>query len=179
MTIFYSTHILTNYTQEEEYYVTVNTFDFLTTTGAENNVDITDQLGGALLKKGDWVIVTVEGYFNEDVRGMNFTAIADNSEAANYWKNLTEWKTKKEGSETPALQLFKASFDFEIIEDAVSTEKIVIRMDPLSDAATVKLRPTASFVEGTTHTVAMPTVKFSADNAENPVNYKAEASFCE
>ncbi|MCQ2605471.1 MAG: T9SS type A sorting domain-containing protein [Bacteroidales bacterium] len=158
-----------------EYEVTVDTYDFV--IGGENNVEITDQLGGALLKEGDWILVTVKAYFDQDIRGVNFTAVADNSAAAKYWKNLTAWSVEKVGGTTSALTLFEGYYEFEITADAESAEKIVIRMDPLSDASMVKMRPTASFVAGATYTVAMPTVKFGADDPAAPSNYKADALF--
>ncbi len=173
--LFLSGALLSLGVSATEYEVTVDKFDFV--IGNENNVDITDQLGGALLQTGDWILVTVKGYFDNDIRGVNFTAVADNSEAASYWKNLTAWSVEKVGGSTSALTLFDEYYEFEITDDAVSAEKIVIRMDPLADVPMVKMRPTPSFVAGATYPVAMPTVKFGADDPANPVNYKADALF--
>ncbi len=182
---------------QELYEVTISSWDFV--MGGENNVEIQDQLGGAMLKSGDMIYLKFDGYFDADVEGVNVVTIVDNAGSTNYtaqdeeedpthkagtpnyWIQLSAWSPENVGAEkiTKAKAHFEAETIIELNADAASSEKIIVRCSPRTDAdvAMIKMRPTASFAEGTTYSVDMPTIKFGADNPEGPTNYKAEFTF--
>ena len=175
---------------QELYEVTVSSWDFQLGDKAENNVEIQNQLP-TLLKAGDFIHLTVKGYFDTPIAGVGVTCVVDNSgetmmedpehpgvEIPNYWIQLSEWKTEKMMKETPAKTLFEEETYIELTADATSTKKIILRMSPLTEDETVtaiKMRPTAEFKEGNKYDAELPTIKFVDDGTGT--NYKAEFPF--
>lgn len=153
----------------------------------DNDISITDQFGGALLKQGDIINLTIKGYFSVPVQDVLYAGIVDNSEAAGYWTPLSEIDydgtslnaTTAEGEEC------NVSVSIPIIRDAISRERIIIRLNlnlsvrvmrDLGDNP-VKLRPTYEelFSVPTQYEVTVPTSYFEPDVNGN--NLKAEIHF--
>ena len=155
-----------------------------------NDIDITSQLGGALLTDGDVVNLTVKGYFSVAIKDVMYAGIVDNSEAAGYWKELSEMDYNSgisigagdvaEGTEC------NATIQIPIIADAVTSEKIVVRLmlklaakvqnAVIKSGEPVKLRATLEelSVVAAQYIVEMPTGEFQPDS---PKQFKYEIDF--
>ncbi|MBR4350119.1 MAG: hypothetical protein IKP99_05275 [Bacteroidales bacterium] len=163
----------------ETYNVTIDDFDF--DCSSDNDIDISSQIG-ELLKIGDEVNVTVEGYFSAKVTGVGICGIVDGSEAASWWTPLTEMDYALStviGSSTEVGEKFSASYVFEIIEDAVSSEVYRLRLCPkvsIQAGNNITLRPTDEpDPEGETYTIDITSTVFSNDG--NGSNYMAQFPF--
>ena len=150
------------------------------------DIDITSQLGGALLKDGDNVNITIKGYFSVAVDNISYVGIVDNSEAASYWTPLSDMNYSgtslsvavSEGTECDV------SVTIPIMADAVSNEKVIIRlMLELSSSVKrklgndpVKLRATQDELNAVAaeYSVDMPTGEFAADGESQ---FKMEIDF--
>lgn len=165
------------------YNVTIDDFDF-DISNYDLNVDITSQIGD-LLQTGDKVIVTVDGYFNYSVN-VTLNCIADNSEAASYWKMLSNYETADLGSATVGTK-FSESYEFTLTEDAVTTDKYIVQVaigfssilgkkQCQENGGIVTLRPTDEpDPEGETYTIDITSTVFSNDG--NGSNYMAQFPF--
>lgn len=163
------------------YNVTIDDFDF---DISSNNIDITSQIGD-LLQTGDKVIVTVDGYFNYSVN-VTLNCIADNSEAASYWKMLSNFESADLGSATVGTK-FSESYEFTLTEDAVTTDKYIVQVaigfssilgkkQCQENGGIVTLRPTDEpDPEGETYTIDITSTVFSND--VNGSNYMAQFPF--
>lgn len=165
------------------YNVKIDDFDF-DIGNYDLNVDITSQIGD-LLQTGDKVIVTVDGYFNYRVY-VTLNCIADNSEAASYWKMLSNFESADLGSATVGTK-FSESYEFTLIEDAVTTDKYIVQVSIgfssmlekkqcQENGGIVTLRPTDEpDPEGETYTIDITSTVFSNDG--NGSNYMAQFPF--
>lgn len=168
------------------YNVTIDDFDFDISSNSSNNssIDITSQIGD-LLQTGDKVIVTVDGYFNYSVN-VTLNCIVDNSEAASYWKMLSNYETADLGSATVGTK-FSESYEFTLTEDAVTTDKYIVQVaigfssmlekkQCQENGGIVTLRPTDEpDPEGETYTIDITSTVFSNDVNGN--NYMAQFPF--
>ena len=174
----------------KEFNVTITEFNY--NPDVNNDIILNDfiDFGEELLKAGDVINVKIKGYFNYDIKEIFYRGIVDNSPAANDWKPLSEMLWTKngfsfEGGATVGEEC-EVETSVELIEDAVSNEKIIIRIVLQLSAAVqseikdtkipLKLRATeaelgAAAVE---HPVEMPTAKFTLDK-EN--QFKVELEF--
>ena len=140
------------------------------------DIDITSYLNGDLLQEGDVINLTIKGYFSVSVQDVLYVGIVDNSEAAMYWKELSEMDYS--GISTGAGEISEgtecnATVRIPIIADAVSSEKIIVRlMLKLSSSVKrtlgdnpVKLRATVEELNhvGNTYEVSLPTSTFVFD----------------
>lgn len=150
------------------------------------DINITSQLGGALLKDGDNVNITIKGYFSVAVDNISYVGIVDNSEVAGYWTPLSAMNYSgtslsvavSEGTEC------NVSVNIPITADAVSNEKVIIRlMLELSSSVKrklgndpIKLRATQDELSAVAavYSVEMPTGEFAADGKSQ---FKMEIDF--
>ena len=165
------------------YNVTIDDFDFDISSN-NSSIDITSQIGD-LLQTGDKVIVTVDGYFNYSVN-VTLNCIADNSEAASYWKMLSNFESADLGSATVGTK-FSESYEFTLTEDAVTTDKYIVQVaigfssilgkkQCQENGGIVTLRPTDEpDPEGETYTIDITSTVFSND--VNGSNYMAQFPF--
>ena len=169
-----------------EYNVVISDANIYPKVDGGGDVIISSALNGNLLKEGDFVNVTVKGYFNVAVQNISYVGIVDNSEAAGYWTPLSAMNYNggtpldvavAEGSEC------NVSFIVPITADAVTSEKVIVRLvlelssgvkRKLGDDP-VKLRATLDEVnaQSVEYTVEMPTTTL-APNAGDPTQYKVE-----
>ncbi|MBQ4215899.1 MAG: hypothetical protein II663_06475, partial [Bacteroidales bacterium] len=162
------------------YNVKIDDFDF--DISSNSSIDITSQIGD-LLQTGDKVIVTVDGYFNYSVN-VTLICIADNSEAASYWKMLSNFESADLGSATVGTK-FSESYEFTLTEDAVTTDKYIVLVaigfssmleekQCQENGGIVTLRPTDEpDPEGETYTIDITSTVFS----NNGNNYMAQFPF--
>ena len=155
----------------------------------DNDISITDQFGGALLKQGDIINLTIKGYFSVPVQDVLYAGIVDNSEEAEWWKPLSEMDYSggfsMYGGSVNEGEEYEATVSIPIITDAISTERIIVRLMLQLSAKVqrnlgdnpVKLRPTYEelFSVPTQYEVTVPTSYFEPDVNGN--NLKAEIDF--
>ena len=153
---------------------------------SENDIDITSQLGGALLQEGDEINLTIKGYFSVAVNDVTYVGVVDNSEAASYWTPLSgmDYYGASIGAAVNEGEECNVTVNLPIIADAVSNEKIIVRINvelsakvskTLGDGP-VKLRATAEELNAVAseYTVEMPTTVFTLDGTKQ---FKAEIDF--
>jgi len=167
-----------------EYDVVINKANIDIT--ADNNIDITDQLGGKFLKTGDVINLTVRGYFDAPAT-VAINCVADNAKGADgadgYWGQLSDWLAADLGKATIGEE-FVAEQTIKITTDAYTKDKYVVQMafllglmDKKKYGSQFKLRPTAAELtaQSTTYSVELSTVKFGADGGKS--NYQADMEF--
>jgi hypothetical protein len=176
-----------------EYNVVISDANLFPKLEDGGDINITSQLnlGENLLKEGDVVNVTIKGYFSVAVDDILYVGIVDNSEAAGYWTTLSEMNysgTSMGGGAVAFESECNVTVPIQIVKDAVTSEKIIIRtMLTLSSAvkrklgdAPVKLRATLSELTAVAaqYDVEMPTGEFQLDGvSETQTQFKMEVEF--
>ena len=165
-----------------EYDVLINSINV--DLSGDNNIEITKQLNGAILKTGDVVNLTIKGYC-EAPAIFTINAIADQGAETNdkpYWCMLSAWMGEEVGTAVVGSE-FQVSKSIPITADGLTAEKFVIQMafafEDMRDEIKYqqfKFRPTLAALSGdyNTYQVIVPTFKFGSDGGSN---YKAEVAF--
>ena len=88
-------------------------------------VSLTSKLNGTLPKKGDSITITWDGYADGNVADLT-VLIADNSAAANWWRELTDWDNYFKVGNLNKNQSFSINHTFVLSNDAADINGVCL-----------------------------------------------------